>query len=166
MNWNNLRKCLEEYSMYLLLAARNNMPTYYELKDKIKFVMNVNGNFYEIGFDAPAYWEYANDGRGPGKMPPVKVIDGKKQSVIADWVRRRNITPYALKNGKLPTDDQLAFMIAKKIGREGTTGIHFLEKSIDEQKAYWDERISEAISNDIIAELDSFFNNPIFSIKL
>ena len=157
MNWNNLKKCLEEYSMYLLQAARNNMPTYYELKDKIKFVMNVNGNFYEIIFNAPAYWKYANDGRRPGKMPPV--------NVIADWIKRRNITPYALKNGKLPTTDQLAFMIAKKIGRDGTTGIHFLEKSIDEQKSYWDDKISEAISNDIIAELDSFFNNPIWSVK-
>ena len=162
MNWNNLKKCLEEYSMYLLQAARNNMPTYYELKDKIKFVMNVNGNFYEIEFNAPSYWKYANDGRRPGKMPPV--------NVIADWVRRRNITPYALKNGKLPTTDQLAFAIAKKIGRDGTkfhgpTGIHFLEKSIDEQKSYWDDKISEAISNDIIAELDSFFNNPIWSVK-
>ena len=156
MNWNNLKKCLEEYSMYLLQASRNNMPTYYELKDNIKFVMNVNGNFYEIIFNAPAYWKYVNDGRRPGKMPPV--------NVIADWVRRRNITPYALKNGKLPTTDQLAFMIAKKIGRDGTTGIHFLEKSIDEQKSYWDDKISEAISNDIIAELDSFFNNPIWSI--
>ena len=157
MNWNNLKKCLEEYSMYLLQASRNNMPTYYELKDKIKFVMNVNGNFYEIVFNAPSYWEYANSGRPPGKMPPV--------NVIADWVKRRNITPYALKNGKLPTTDQLAFMIARKIGRDGTTGIHFLEKSIDEQKSYWDDKISEAISNDIIAELDSFFNNPIWSIK-
>ena len=157
MNWNNLKKCLEEYSMYLLQAARNNMPTYYELKDKIKFVMNVNGNFYEIIFNAPAYWKYANDGRRPGKMPPV--------NVIVDWVKRRNITPYALKNGKLPTTDQLAFMIARKIGRDGTTGIHFLEKSIDEQKVYWDDKISEAISNDIIAELDSFFNNPIWSVK-
>ena len=157
MNWNNLKKCLEEYSMYLLQASRNNMPTYYELKDNIKFIMNVNGNFYEIIFNAPAYWKYANDGRRPGKMPPV--------NVIADWIKRRNITPYALKNGKLPTTDQLAFMIAKKIGRDGTTGIHFLEKSIDEQKSYWDDKISEAISNDIIAELDSFFNNPFLSIK-
>ena len=157
MNWNNLKKCLEEYSMYLLQASRNNMPTYYELKDKIKFVMNVNGNFYEIIFNAPKYWEYANDGRDKGKRPPIKAI--------AEWVKRRNITPYALKNGKLPTEDQLAFAIAKKIGRDGTTGIHFLEKSIDEQKSYWDDKISEAISNDIIAELDSFFNNPIWSVK-
>ena len=162
MNWNNLKKCLEEYSIYLLQASRNNMPTYYELKDKIKFVMNVNGNFYEIEFNAPSYWKYANDGRRPGKMPPV--------NVIAEWIERRNITPHALKNGKTPEPEQLPYMIANAIARDGTkfhgpTGIHFLEKSIDEQKAYWDEKISEAISNDIIAELDSFFNNPTFSIK-
>ena len=96
MNWNNLKKCLEEYSMYLLQASRNNMPTYYELKDKIKFVMNVNGNFYEIIFDAPAYWERANDGRGPGKRPPIKAI--------REWIKRRNITP-ELRNGKLPTPE-------------------------------------------------------------
>ena len=148
--------------MYLLQASRNNMPTYYELKDKIKFVMNVNGNFYEIEFNAPAYWWYANNGRDKGGRPPI--------SVIADWIKRRNITPYALKNGKMPTMEQLPFMIANKIKKEGTkfhgpTGIHFLEKSIDEQKSYWDDKISEAISNDIIAELDSFFNNPIWSIK-
>lgn len=162
MNWNNLKKCLEEYSMYLLQASRNNMPTYYELKDKIKFVMNVNGNFYEIIFNAPAYWEYANDGRKKpenpklAKRPPIKVI--------TEWIRRRNITP-ELKNGKLPTMEQLPFMIANKIKREGFRGIHFLDKSIDEQKTYWDNKISEAISNDIIAELDSFFNNPFFSVK-
>ena len=162
MNWNNLKKCLEEYSMYLLQATRNNMPTYYELKDKIKFIMNVNGNFYEIIFNAPKYWERANDGRGPGGRPPI--------SVIAEWIERRNITPQALKNGKKPEPKQLPYMIANAIARDGTkfhgpTGIHFLEKSIDEQKSYWDDKISEAISNDIIAELDSFFNNPLFSIK-
>ena len=146
MNWNNLKKCLEEYSMYLLQAARNNMPTYYELKDNIKFVMNMNGNFYEIIFNAPAYWKYANDGRRPGKMPPV--------NVIADWVKRRNITPYALKNGRLPTTDQLAFMIAKKIGRDGTTGIHFLEKSVTEAENYFVSKISDAITEDIKENLN------------
>lgn len=162
MNWTHLQKCLQEYSMYLLQASRNNMPTYYELKDKIKFVMNVNGNFYEIIFNAPKYWEYANDGRDKGGRPPI--------SVIAEWIERRNITPRALKNDKTPEPEQLPFMIANAIARDGTkfhgpTGLHFLEKSIDEQKSYWDDKISEAISNDIIAELDSFFNNPIWSVK-
>lgn len=143
--------------MYLLQASRNNMPTYYELKDKINFVMNVNGNFYEIEFNAPSYWKYANDGRRPGKMPPV--------NIISDWVKRRNITPYALKNGKLPTMNQLAYVIARKISNEGFDGIHFLEKSIDEQKTYWDDKISSAIADDIVIELDSWFSSPLFEIK-
>ena len=161
MNWLHLEEVLREYEAYLLEASKRNMPSYYELKDNIKFVMNVNGNFYEIIFNAPKYWKRANDGRDKGGRPPI--------SVIADWIKRRNITP-ELKNGKLPTPEQLPFMIANAIARDGTkfhgpTGIHFLEKSIDEQKSYWDNKISEAISNDIIAELDSFFNNPLFSIK-
>ena len=124
--------------------------------------MNVKCNFYEVIFNAPAYWWYANKGGEKGRRPPI--------SVISKWIERRNITPYALKNGKMPAPEQLPFMIANAIARDGTkfhgpTGIHFLEKSIDEQKSYWDDKISEAISNDIIAELDSFFNNPIWSVK-
>lgn len=157
MIWNNLKKCLEEYSMYLLQASRNNMPTYYELKDKINFVMNVNGAYYDIEFRGPDYWKYANDGRRPGKMPPKAPID--------DWIRRRNITPYALKNGKLPTKDQLSFLIRRSIADNGFDGIHFLEKSIDEQKTYWDDKISSAIADDIIFELDSWFSSPLFEIK-
>ena len=157
MNWLHLEEVLREYEAYLLEASKRNMPSYYELRNNIKFNLQVGDNFYEIVFAAPQYWKWAEDGRRPGKMPPV--------SAIADWVTRRKIVPYSNKNGKLPTTNQLAFVIAKKIGRDGTTGIHFLEKSIDEQKSYWDNKISEAISNDIIAELDSFFNNPFFSIK-
>lgn len=157
MLWSNLQKCLQEYSMYLLKASQDNMPTYYELRNKINFVMNVNGNFYEIEFNAPSYWVYTENGRKPGKMPPI--------NVISDWVKRRNIVPYAMKNGKLPNSDQLAYVIARKIGRDGVEGIHFLEKSLEEQKQYWEDQISEAISNDIIAELDSWFNNPIWNVK-
>ena len=157
MNWLHLEEVLREYEAYLLEASKRNMPSYYELRNNIKFNLQVGDNFYEIVFAAPQYWKWAEDGRRPGKMPPV--------SAIADWVTRRKIAPYSNKNGKLPTTNQLAFAIAKKIGRDGTTGIHFLEKSIDEQKSYWDDKISEAISNDIIAELDSFFNNPIWSVK-
>lgn len=157
MNWTHLQKCLQEYSMYLLKASQDNMPTYYELRNKINFVMNVNGNFYEIEFNAPSYWGYTENGRKPGKIPPI--------NVISNWIKRRNIVPYAMKNGKLPTLDQLSYAIARKIGRDGVEGIHFLEKSLEEQKQYWEDQISEAISKDIIAELDSWFSNPIWNVK-
>ena len=46
------------------------------------------------------------DGRKPGKMPPVKSI--------LPWVQSRGINPEGI------TQESLAFLIARKIGREGS----------------------------------------------
>ena len=148
MKWNHLQKALEEYSMYLLSAARNNMPQYYELKDKISFKIDVSGNLFEVTFDAPEYWKYANYGRPPGKMPPV--------SAIEEWITRKRIVPES--NKSTPDVTSLAYVIARKIGRKGTKGINFLEKSLDEQKEYWMSTISAAIGEDILEEIDSWIS--------
>ena len=146
MNWLHLEEVLREYEAYILEASKRNMPSYYELRNNIKFNLQVGDNFYEIVFAAPQYWKWAEDGRRPGKMPPV--------NVIADWVTRRKIAPYSNKSEKLPSTNQLAFVIAKKIGRDGTTGIHFLEKSVTEAENYFVSKISDAITEDIKENLD------------
>ena len=148
MKWNHLQKALETYSMYLLSAARNNMPQYYELKDKISFKVDVSGNLFEVTFNAPEYWKYANYGRRPGKMPPV--------SAIEEWITRRRIVPEP--NTSTPNVTSLAYVIARKIGKEGTIGTKFLEKSIDEQKEYWMSTISAAIGEDILEEINSWLS--------
>ena len=148
MKWNHLQKALETYSMYLLSAARNNMPHHYELKDKISFKVDVSGNIFEVTFNAPEYWKYANYGRPPGKMPPV--------SVIEEWITRRRIVPES--NTSTPNVTSLAYVIARKIGKEGTIGTNFLEKSLDEQKEYWMSTISSAIGEDILEEIDSWLS--------
>ena len=148
MKWNHLQKALETYSMYLLSAARNNMPQYYELKDKISFKVDVSGKLSEVTFNAPEYWKYANYGRPPGKMPPV--------SAIEEWITRRRIVPEP--NTSTPNVTSLAYAIARKIGRKGTKGTKFLEKSLDEQKQYWMSTISAAIGEDILEEIDSWLS--------
>ena len=130
MNWLHLEEVLREYEAYLLEASKRNMPSYYELRNNIKFNLQVGDNFYEIVFAAPQYWKWAEDGRRPGKMPPV--------SAIADWVTRRKIAPYSNKNGKLPS----------------TNGIHFLEKSVTEAENYFVSKISDAITEDIKENLN------------
>ena len=148
MKWNHLQKALETYSMYLLSAARNNMPQYYELKDKISFKVDVSGKLSEVTFNAPEYWKYANYGRPPGKIPPV--------SAIEEWITRRRIVPES--NTSTPNATSLAYAIARKIGRKGTKGTKFLEKSLDEQKEYWMSTISAAIGEDILEEIDSWLS--------
>lgn len=144
MKWDNLTRVMEEYKEFIDEAMRNNMPAYYELKKRITFDFQINDNLFEISFEAPEYWKYANFGRGPGKFPPPSAIDA--------WITRRKITPRKLSSGRTPTKKQLVYLISRKIAREGFEGSGFLQKSIAEQADYWENRISDAVSEDIALE--------------
>lgn len=145
MKWLNLQSCMDDYRKFLEEVTKSSMPAYYELKKKITFTLQVNDTLFEIEFNAPEYWKYANYGRGPGKFPPLDKIE--------DWIKRRKISPYPLKSGRIPTRPQLAFLIGRKIAEEGFEGSGFLEFSLKQQEDYWEDRISDAISKDIEAEI-------------
>lgn len=145
MKWLNLQSCMDDYRKFLEEVTKSSMPAYYELKKKITFTLQVNDTLFEIEFNAPEYWKYANYGRGPGKFPPLDKIE--------DWIKRRKISPYPLKSGRIPTRPQLAFLIGRKIAEEGFKGSGFLEFSLKQQEDYWEDRISDAISMDIEAEI-------------
>ena len=55
------------------------------------------------------YTEYLVDGRGPGKQPPIQVIE--------EWIVDKGIANQI--EGEI-TVSSLAYLIARKIGREGT----------------------------------------------
>lgn len=145
MKWLNLINTMEDYRRFLDEVTKDNMPSYYELKKKISFTLQVNDTVFEIEFNAPEYWKYAEFGRGPGKFPPLDKIE--------EWITRRKITPYPTKSGSVPTRPQLAYLIGRKIAKEGFEGSGFLQKSLKEQEDYWEERISDAVYMDIQAEI-------------
>ena len=144
MKWTNLTNTMDDYRKFLETAAKENTK-HYELSKNIKFNLQVNDTLFEIEFQAPSYWKYANYGRGPGKFPPLDKIE--------DWIVRRKISPYPTKSGRVPTRKQLSFLIARKIAREGFEGSGFLEKSLKEQQDYWEDRISDAIYKDIESQI-------------
>ena len=135
---------VEDYRKFLETVTKENTK-HYELSNNIKFNLQVNDTLFEIEFQAPSYWKYANYGRGPGKFPPPDKIE--------DWIIRRKITPYPTRSGKTPTRKQLTYLISRKIAREGFEGSGFLEKSLEEQQDYWEDRIKESISKDIELEI-------------
>ena len=154
MKWTNLTNTMEDYRKFLETATKDNIK-HYELSKKIYFTLQVNDTLFEIEFNAPSYWKWANYGRSPGKFPPPDKIE--------DWIVRRKITPYPTKSGKTPTRKQLTYLISRKIVREGFEGSGFLEKSLSEQQDYWEDRIKEAIGEDIelqIMEWLSPFRGP------
>lgn len=144
---------MEEYKEFVEEAVKNNMPDYWQLRDDIKFILEVNDTSFEISFKAQEYWKYANFGRGPGRFPPPDAIDS--------WITRRKIAPYPTRDGRTPTREQLVFLISRKIAREGFEGSGFLQKGLAEQAEYWEERISAAITKDIEAEMKTWIS-PTF----
>lgn len=87
-------------------------------------VIEVNDSQYMVSIDFEDYFQWAENGRAPGKFPPIQKI--------LDWVKVKQVLPRPLDNGKLPTENQLAFLIARKISREGTKGNHLYSKTLSE----------------------------------
>lgn len=95
---------------------REKRPTQYgpmnntgEAAESLKYRW-VNDKRIQIYSDMPGrefnYIMTLEDGRGPGGMPPTEPI--------LEWVRQRGITPEGI------SQKSLAFLIARKIGREGS----------------------------------------------
>ena len=75
--------------------------------------VEMNGTKLLISLNLEPYWRYVEYGRRAGKMPPI--------DAIAKWITVKPILPNPI-NGRVPDTRQLAFLIARKIGRDGIIG--------------------------------------------
>lgn len=91
------------------------------LAKSIRGIVKQNGKYIVISIQLEDYWKYIENGTKP-HFPPVDAI--KK------WISVKPILPRPLKSGKLPTSNQLAFLIARKISRVGTKAKPFLKPTI------------------------------------
>lgn len=92
-----------------------------DLVNSIRGIVKQNGKYIVISIQLEDYWKYIENGTKP-HFPPVDAI--KK------WISVKPVLPRPLKSGKLPTSNQLAFLIARKISRVGTKAKPFLKPTI------------------------------------
>lgn len=91
------------------------------LVDNIADLIQVEGDQIKIGFTLPAEWQYVENGASP-HWPPV--------NAIKDWIEQKPVEILPDSNGRIPTTDQLAFLIGRKIAEEGIEPKHLLEEAI------------------------------------
>ena len=89
-----------------------------------KWTTEWKDNLFEVYFELPSYFPVAEDGRRPGKVPPP---DG-----ILKWVQFKRIVPRPGRDGKVPSTNQLVYLISRKIATKGTEGKHLFEKTLDD----------------------------------
>lgn len=131
--------------------ASNGTNSSGQLSKSIKSIVKQNGKWIEISISLDDYWKYVEYGTKP-HFPPIEAI--------RKWIRVKPILPKPLQNGKLPTENQLAFLIARKISKVGTRPQPFFTKSIEQfdliNKVYdvVIKSIEEQINNEIDNELE------------
>ena len=106
----------------------------------IKTKYEVNGSVYEVSVDLENWWYWAEHGRRPtskGKHCPIEPI--------ISWVKAKGIVPRE-KDGKLPTETQLAYAIRHKIDTEGYNGGQYMQKTLDEINDKYTKLLQEALT--------------------
>ena len=117
-----------------------------------KWTTEWKGNLFEVYFDLPSYFPFAENGRRPGKMPPV--------NKILQWIEFKHLVPRS-NNGRVPTTKQLAFAISKHIALHGTEGKHLFEKTLDDQNL---DNLADKLVELITAEFEKEIEKYIESI--
>ena len=117
MEWKNLKEALEAYGQVLEEQYRQEIANTGafasgRLFDSVHYVVEVNNSTIDLCLSLEDYWKYVEDGRGPGKFPPLDRIE--------EWITIKPVAPYPDAQGKVPSNKQLAFLIGRKIAEEGT----------------------------------------------
>ena len=120
-----------------------------KLIDTIKHKIKVDGKYILVILNLEEYYRWVELGRKPGKYPP--------PDAIKRWIQIKPILPRPNSNGKIPTENQLAFLIGRKIYREGIKPTHALKDTIREfdlyNKIY--NTIVDSIQQKIIEEIEN-----------
>lgn len=171
MNWEHTEKVLNDLGNELAelykqkLANEGVNTSKMSLSNSVKPVIDKGENFIELGISLLYYWKYIEEGR----PPTTNSGDGTVRKKILEWIKEKPITPYPDEKGKVPTEEQLSYMIANKIHKYGWynqksgdgytqfQGKHLMSTSIEEIKVKYMDLIDEAITQDLSEDIDFIF---------
>lgn len=148
MEHNNLRRVLEEFGRDFVnlvqdkIIEADGIATGNMLNTLDFDVVQENGHLtvYLLHTD---YFQYYDKGSSP-HFPP--------REPIMRWIQDKPVYPTADDNGRLPTVEQLAFLIARKISEDGTEGRDVFETAKAQLIPMYEEKIAEAVRDDFVEE--------------
>jgi hypothetical protein len=119
-----------------------------ELANSHEVIVNTQITYTDISIVANDYWYYVNSGRGRSEnsnTPP------QVRPAIDNWISKKNLPTWYKKNGKPMTKDEQAFLITRKIHRDGYRGNFYADKTAP--------LYQDAIDKAIFEDIQNYFNN-------
>ena len=150
---------LDEYAekakeLYKRKLTDKGINASYKLLNSVETVVKRNDDEFIVSINLEDYWIFVENGRGPGKFPPV--------SKILDWIRCKPVIPYSDSRGRIPTEESLAFLISRKIAEQGTEGRKVLAETVEELNNYYLPLLQQALDRDFARfsyEIDTYIGS-------
>ena len=152
--WEKTYEVLKEYAIEL----RNTLQDSYinddriatgDLLNSVEYIIEKDDRQIEVSLQLKEWWKYVEEDTKP-HFPPI--------DAMLNYIKAKPILPKPDRNGKLPTPNQLAYLIGRKISEVGTTGTHNVRDTVRLINERYEEKIGQAISEDINNELDVIFS--------
>lgn len=154
MKFSRTEALLSSFGNTLISRYREKIKEYSsgKLYKTIDYTITAQNDSYLVIINLEDYWKYIEKGRRAGaKMPPVEAIE--------NWIKVRKILPrpVALKSGKqrVPTVQQLAYVIARSISRKGIAPRPFMRESIEDTLNDFSSKLTAAVREDVLENLNS-----------
>ena len=127
----------ELYKRHIIEADRLASET---LLNSVQTQVETDQGAYLVTITLADYWKYVEFDTKP-HWPPV--------SALLEWIRVKPVIPRPDRSDRIPTPKRLAFLIGRKIAREGTEGSHDLALSATECNRKYEPLIAEALQKDL-----------------
>ena len=155
LKFDNLRAVLERFAVeleneYKSNLKKNNRIATGTLYNTAKCEV-VKGE-YLVVFHLQDYWKWVEGGRDKTKNGG----NGSLRRNLLNWIEVKHILPKP-QNGKLPTPQQLAYLISRKIHKQGYKGTQDLSKATDTIYDRFQQEIYDAIDKDFDSAIIKIF---------
>ena len=158
IEWTETRRVLEEFAirlrnLYQDKLIKDDRVATGNLLNSVEYEIQTVTKSITVCLSLEDYWYYLEEGRQPGRFPPV--------DAMIQYIRSKPIIPDE-RSGRLPTENQLAFLIGRKIAQEGFEGGHYLAESQEEVLVEFEDKLSEAIGKDVGRYIDILFTQYLY----
>lgn len=120
------------------------------LASTVEVVVDHSGTQYTVSLNLQDYWKYVEEGTRPHWPPP---------QAIMHWIEVKPVLPRPDEQGRIPSPRSLAYLIGRKIAREGTKGTHDLKETTDTLVGYYEDRIAEALGRAAVQYIERIIDD-------
>ena len=156
INLNNVMETLELYAQEVRNAyqdnlIRNDRIASGKLLNSVEYQVISNGVEYEVQLKLEKYWKYLEYGIQGGKntTSPFANPGWKAYPFILEWIKVKPVIPRPDRNGRIPSQKSLAYLITRAIGKNGIEPGNELKDALDEINARYQDKLVYALQQDL-----------------